>query len=320
MAYVPPAPGSTQPGQPTPSDVPKQDVHITDLPPEVRKSFLMSMVFFPSLIGAAICLVMFLGWVTIFKPKEPKQYALELSSNDMRRRRMAARELSEHIRPYGEKQDSPIYSPEVVTALIQILDNPDLDQEAQDWSPSNAMRQDNERFSLRQWAAYQLGHIAAQMKDPDHERAYQALIKALDEKPLTISTAAGLARFGDPRAIDALAKHLAEDTDPMHRKAAGVALGSIGYKLLFKKDGYDNAEKVRAALRTAYQTENSRGQPSADLLDNFSVALGRAKDSTGKARIEALEKSADPSDREHARQALDILNKPIPSTAEQAAK
>ncbi len=320
MAYVPPAPGSTQPGQPTPSDVPKQDVHITDLPPEVRKSFLMSMVFFPSLIGAAICLVMFLGWVTIFKPKEPKQYALELSSPDMRRRRMAARELSEHIRPYGEKQDSPIYSPEVVTALIQILDNPDLDQEAQDWSPSNTGRQDNERFSLRQWAAYQLGHIAAQMKDPDHERAYQALLKALDEKPLTIHAAAGLARFGDTRAIDALAKHLNEDTDLGLRTAAGVALGSIGYKELFKKNGYDNAEKIRQALRTAYQNENSRAKPDAGLLDNLAVALGRTKDSTAKARIEALAKSEDSADREHARAALEILDKPIPTNAAEAAK
>lgn len=318
MAYVPPAPGSTQPGQPTPADVPKQDVHITDLPPEVRKSFLMSMVFFPSLIGAAICLVMFLGWVTIFKPKEPKQYAQELSSGDMRRRRVAARELSEHIRPYGEKQDSAIYSPEVVNALIDILNNPDLDQEAQDWSPSNTMREDKERFSLRQWAAYQLGHIAAQMKDPEHDNAFKALVKALDEKLLTIQAAAGLARFGDPRAIDPLAKHLAEDTDPSLRKAAGVALGSIGYKQLYEKNGYDNAEKVRVALRTAYQTENSRANPSSDLLDNYAVALARTKDSTGKARIEALEKSDDPSDRQHAQQALQILNNPIPTSADQA--
>ena len=107
-------------GQPTPEGVPKQDVHITDLPPEVRKSFLMSMVFFPSMIGAAICAIMFLGWITIFRPKDATQYAAELGSPDMRRRWTAAREMGEHITQYGEEKFTKIYGPETLTALIDI--------------------------------------------------------------------------------------------------------------------------------------------------------------------------------------------------------
>src|SRR6185295_20108437 len=114
MAYIPPEPGSTTAGQPTPAGVQKQDVHITDLPPEVRKSFLKSMVFFPSMVGAAICLLMFVGWLTIFKPKEPTQYAVELDSPDMRRRMSAAREMAERITPYGETKNSRIYVPETL--------------------------------------------------------------------------------------------------------------------------------------------------------------------------------------------------------------
>jgi len=312
MAYIPPAPGATQPGQPTPVDVPKQDVHITDLPPEVRKSFLMSMVFFPSLIGAAVCLVMFLGWVTIFKPKESKQYALELTSSDMRRRLVAERELAEHIRPFGEKLDSQIYSPEVVAALLQILDNPDLDQEALEWSPSNTMRKDDERASQRQYAAYILGHIAAQMPDPEHERVLKALLKALDQNPLTLHAIRGLALCRDPGAIEPLVKHLNEDTDAGLRHAAAEALGSIGFKEMMSKDGFQNADKVRNALKTAFQNENAKAKRDELLLDNLAIALARVKDSTGKARLEALEKDEDMSNREQARRALEILNTPLP--------
>src|SRR5260221_539712 len=108
MAYVPPPPGSTEAGKPTPDGVSKQDAHITDLPPEVRKSFITSMIFFPSMVGGGICLLMFLGWILVFKPKEPVDYARELGSGDMRRMWEATRDMSERITPYGETSNSKI--------------------------------------------------------------------------------------------------------------------------------------------------------------------------------------------------------------------
>ena len=86
MAYIPPAPGSTKLGEPTPDGVPKQAVHIADLPPEVRKNFLTSMVYFPTLVGAMVCLIMFLGWWLLHSDKTPTQYADALTSNDPRLR------------------------------------------------------------------------------------------------------------------------------------------------------------------------------------------------------------------------------------------
>src|SRR5471032_2170286 len=130
MAYVPPPPGSTVLGESTPDGVKKQDAHIADLPPEVRRSFLLSMVFFPSIVGATVCLILFLGYFAVFTPKTPKQYADELSSNDARRRWVAARELSENI-----GKDS-IYEKKTLTVLIEILQNPELDKESAAWSPS----------------------------------------------------------------------------------------------------------------------------------------------------------------------------------------
>ena len=310
MAYVPPPPGSTAPGQPTPEGVAKQSVHITDLPPEVRKNFLMSMIFFPSMVGAAICAVMFLGWVTIFKPKEPAQYALELGSSDMRRRWTAARELSEHIAQYGETQNTRIYSPDVLSALIEILENPDLDRQTSAWSPSGALRQDDEKGSLRSWAARTIGHIGARMTQAsERERAFNALTKALEEKELTHVAARGLAYMYDVRASDALIKHLNEDPDSGNRCACAEALGAIGWGAMQAKEGTESADKIRLALKHAYDLENAKPKRDEDVLDNVAISLARVKDSSALNRLRALEKHADPSVRDQARRALDILEK-----------
>ena len=310
MAYVPPPPGSTTAGEPTPDGVRKQDVHITDLPPEVRKSFLLSMVFFPSLVGAAICLALFLGWVTLFKPKEPAQYAQELESPDMRRRWTAAREMSEHISPVNTEDNPRIYVPETLTALIKIMENPDLDKETDTWSPSGSIRQDDEKGSLRAWAAMMTGHVGAILPLPaDRDRAYSALAKGLDDKELTLFAARGMAYLRDSRAIDALARHVNDDADAGHRWAAAEALGSIGWAQMQSKDGTDGADKVRLALKNAYAVENSKPKRDDTLLDNLAIALARVKDSTALERLHALEKHAEPSVRDQARRALEILEK-----------
>jgi hypothetical protein len=314
MAYVPPPPGSTVSGQPTPEGVPKQSVHITDLPPEVRKSFLMSMVFFPSLIGAVICVIMFLGWITIFKQKEAVQYAQELGSGDMRRRWTAAREMSEHIKQYGEKENTRIYAPETLTALIQILDNPDLDREVAAWSPSASIKDDQEKGSIRGWAALMLGHIGAVLKDKDkaeEERAYKALLKALEEKEISLFAARGLAYLRDGRAGEALARHVETDPDAGVRWTSAEALGSIGWYLMQQKETLLEADRFREYLRNAWQLENAKAKRDETLLDNLALSLARVKDSAGLERLHALEKNADPIVRDHARRALEILNAPL---------
>ena len=312
MAYVPPPPGSTVAGQPTPQDVPKQDVHITDLPPEVRKSFLLSMIFFPSMIGAAICAIMFLGWITIFRPKDATQYAAELGSPDMRRRWTAAREMGEHITQYGEEKFTKIYGPETLSALIDILKNPDLDREEDTWTPSNSMRADPEKGSIRSWAALMLGHIGGVSKVPaESERAFQALMKALDDKNSSVSihAARGLALMRDPRAGDALALKLGPDVDSGIRWAAAEALGAIGAYLM-QEPSKGDAEIFRNHLRVAYRAENSRPKPDRFMLDNLAVSLARLKDSDGLDRLKALEKDGDPVVREQARRALEVLQGP----------
>ncbi|HLX62841.1 MAG TPA: HEAT repeat domain-containing protein [Planctomycetota bacterium] len=311
MAYVPPTPGSTTSGQPTPSDVPKQDAHITDLPPEVRKSFLRSMVFFPSMVGAGICLLMFVGWIVLFnKPKTPEQFARELESPNMRERWEAARELSDHISHYGEP-DSRIYSPVVLSALLKIMDSPELDKEAAAWSPSSAIKQDQEKTSLRWWAARIAGHIAARLTDPaDKNRACAALLKALDERgALGVCAAQGLAYMRERRAVDPLAHILETSDDSLLRGISAKALGEIGAYHMTQPDGLEVADKVRLILTDAFQRENARAQKDEDLLDNLALALAEVHDSTGLARIHALEKSESENARLGARLALERLEK-----------
>jgi hypothetical protein len=311
MAYVPPPPNSTALGQPTPEGVPKQDVHITDLPPEVRKSFLISMVFFPSLIGAAICALMFLGWVTIFRPKEATQYAQELGSSDMRRRWTAAREMGEHITQYGEEKFTRIYGPETLTALLEILKNPDLDKEVDEWTPSNSLRAEQEKGSLRAWAALMTGHIGGVSKvKADRERAYRGLIAALNEKEVALFAARGLSLLRDARAVDALATKLDPAVDPGARWAAAEALGSIGWFEMQEPTAGD-PEIVRNHLRLAYRAENSRTQPDRFMLDNLAISLARLKDSEGRPLLNTLEKDHDPVVREQARRAIEILEMPL---------
>ncbi|MEI6231616.1 MAG: HEAT repeat domain-containing protein [Planctomycetota bacterium] len=309
MAYVPPPPGSTEVGQPTPDGVRKQDVHITDLPPEVRKSFLLSMVFFPSLVGAAICVVLFLGWIALFKPKEPAQYALELDSPDMRRRWTAAREMSEHISRYNEQDNARIYVPETLSALIKIMENPDLDKETEAWSPSGSIKQDQEKSSIRWWAAYTVGHIGAKSNVPaDTERAYQALMKALDEKnTIAIWAAMGLSFMRDARAADTLAKHMEIDPNAGVRWACAKTLGSIGeYQIQEKK--YDAAERILGYLKEAFQRENAKTKKDEYLINNLAVALAHMNDSTGLPRLRELELHDDPIVRAIAKDALKILD------------
>jgi hypothetical protein len=316
MPYVPPTPGSTTPGQPTPEGVKKQDAHIADLPPEVRRSFLLSMVFFPSLVGATICLIMFLGWWTLFKPKEAPQYARDLRSADMRRRWQAARELGEAMQPapVNEKgeildtvPDEKIYQPEVLGALIEIVQNAELDQETEVWSPASMIKQGDERSSrLRWWAAAMIGHFAAVLPDPvDRERGYQALIGALHDKSdanLAVYACRGLSLLKDPRAGEHLVKMLNSD-DSGVKAAAAVALGCIGFHAICHNTKNVDLDAFRTPLRATYKAGGDRL-----VLDNTAIALARLKDGTGKDRLEQMQKSdEDPVVRDHARRALETL-------------
>ncbi len=301
MPYVPPPPGSTVPGQPTPDGVKKQDVHIADLPPEVRRSFLLSMVFFPTLVGATICVVLFLGFYIMFKPKDGAEFARELRSPDARRRWTAARELAESIRP-----DARIYHPDVLTALIEILENPELDKEVETWTPTSMIRpkaEDEQGSRLRWFAARMVGHVGGVLSEPaNKDRALAALLKALDDKNLGVFAAEGLSFLKDPRALDPLVKQLESNPDTAVRAAAAKALGAIGAHVLSQKAADGEVDRFREPLRAAFQN-----QKDPHVLDNAAIALARLKDGTGKTRLQELEKNDDAVVRDHARRALEIL-------------
>jgi HEAT repeat protein len=296
---------------PTPENVRKQDARITELPPEVRRSFILSMVFFPALVGALICALMFLGWWALIKPKDAAQYARELRSGDMRQRWQAARELSEAIQPAAEtlEKTTPnprIYHPDVLNALIEILQDTELDKESEIWSPSSLIRQGDENLPhLRWWAATMTGHFAAMLPDaPSRERGYQALIGALrdsSDNNLAVYACHGLGRLKDPRALPALAG-LLDNKDPGIQAAAAFALGAIGHHALCHNTPGVDLETFRVPLRAAFR---NGGAPL--LLDNAAVALARLKDDTGKARLRELKKSDDPIVRDMADRALEML-------------
>jgi len=298
MAYVPPPPGSTELGKPTPEGVKKQDAHIADLPPEVRRSFLLSMVFFPSLVGATICAVVFLGWWTVFDSKKPEQYAKELNSPDARRRWMAARELAENI------GDQKIYHSETLSSLIGILQNPELDKETELWSPTSMIKQEGEKASrLRWWAAAMGGHFAAMLPDPaDKKRGLDALTKALDDKEVAVFAARGLSLLKDPASRVALVDKLRNSPDPALRAAAANALGGIGGYLVAIKKPDEELKAFRDPLRTAFESDTEK-----EVSDNAAIALARVKDSYGQARLNELAKSADAVIRDHAQRALNLL-------------
>ena len=328
MPYVPPAHGSTVPGLPTPAGVPKQNVHITDLPPEVRKSFLLSMVFFPSLVGGTVCLIMFLAWWTLFSPKEPAQYARELGSLDARHRWQAARELAENIAPSdaaADAKEQKIYDPVILTALIQILQNKDLDKETEAWSPTSMIKQEDERGSrLRWWAAPMIGHFAAKLpSSADKERGLNALVSALDEKDLAVFAAQGLSLLKDVRAREALVKTLETDKDAAARAAAAHALGAIGEYALDNKATDKEMSLFREPLRHAYQNSKERlstmiskkekdekdeAGEEQTVLDNTAIALARLKDSMGKERLQELTQNKDAVVSGYATKALQVLD------------
>ena len=304
MSYVPPPPGSTKLGEPTPEGVKKQDVHIADLPAEVRRSFLLSMVFFPTIVGATVCLILFLGYYAVFKPKNPFQYSVELSSPDARRRWMAARELSENI---GKPS---IYEKKTLSVLIEILQNKELDKETVAWTPSAAIKDDDEKESrIRWWAAPMVGLFAAKLPDQeDKDRGLQALLAALEDKDVAFFAAKGLGLLKDPRAREALASHLSSEHDSGVRIVLAHALAETGYYAYSNGGKAEDLETYRAPLRAAYQNPNEK---DADVLDNLALALARLGDATGKERIEAITKSDDAVARQAARSALEMLSAPL---------
>ncbi|MCW8132336.1 MAG: HEAT repeat domain-containing protein [Planctomycetota bacterium] len=314
MSYTPPPPGSTEVGKPTPDDVPKQDAHIRDLPPEVRRSFLLSMVFFPSAVGAGICLVLFIGWWTLREPKKAPQYALELrdgiSNGTKRTRWQVAREIAEHI------HDKDVQDPAVLSALLDIVEKPDLDEEVEVWSPSDMIRKAEERrVRLRWWAAYFAGHLGGVLKDPEGRTA-KVLTKALDEQsnddPQTAAglrtyAAEGLALLKDLNTADALAQRLTADSDAGVRATAAYALGALGFHH-FTSGAVQGAPPaklaaIQEALREAFLKDND-----IDVTYNAAIALARIHDDTGRKTLDKLAENPDPLLQGQARKALAILD------------
>lgn len=311
MAYQPPPPGATELGQPTPKDVPKQSVEIKELPPEVRRNFLMAMVFFPSLVGAGICAVLFLGWYLLRDNKTPGQYVDQLragvSDGTRRSRWQIARELGEHI------NDPKLHTPEVLTALLEIVENPALDEEVETWSPSTMIRKPDERRTRLRWfAAYYAGHLSGRLQDP---RGTAALIAALDEQnsadPASAAgmryfAAAGLGLIKDPAAFAPLLKHLEIDPDPGVRAIAAKSIGAIAEHRYYREgtlaQADDQLEAVRAGLRTAFQKDGD-----LDVSYNTAIALARIRDETGRTALQELAKSEDPLHQRMAKQALELL-------------
>ncbi|MBI3829968.1 MAG: HEAT repeat domain-containing protein [Planctomycetes bacterium] len=313
MSYSPPPPGSTEVGKPTPEDVPKQDAHIRDLPPEVRRSFLLSMVFFPAAVGGGICLVLFIGWWTLREPKKSDQYALELrngiAAGSKRTRWQVAREMSEHI------NDKEVQNPDVLNALLDIVEKPELDEEVETWSPSDMIRKAEERrVRLRWWAAYYAGPLAGLLGDPGG-RGLKVLSKAAEEESrddpqtaagLRMYAADGLALFKNLDSIDVLIRRLSTDGDSGVRETCAYALGAIGFHHYtsgaVQGAPVEKLEAIREALRHAYLKDND-----LDVTYNAAIALARIKDDTGKNALEKLLENPNPMLQGQARKALEIL-------------
>ena len=315
MAYTPPSPGATEVGKPTPAGVPKQDAHIRDLPPEVRRSFLLSMVFFPSAVGGAICLVLFLGWWTLREPKRASQYAHELrhgilAGDNKRTRWQTAREIAENI------GDPKIHDPEVLSALLEIVAKPDLDEEVDAWTPSDMIREAGERRTrLRWWAAFLAGHIAGTLHDPNGQ-GLSVLSAALEEESpsdpasaagLRLYASAGLTLLKSLSAVDVLARRLAHDPDAGVRQSCAKALGTIGAQhFMSGAAGHAPADRlllIQDALRTAYRKDSD-----VYVTWNAAIALARLKDDTGRATLEKLLQDSDPIVQRQAQRALEILD------------
>jgi len=317
MAYTPPPPGSTEVGKPTPSDVPKQSVEIKDLPPEVRRSFLLSMVFFPSIVGASVCFVVFLGYYFLSDKKSAAQYAAELREGvktaNVRTRWVTARNLSE---AFNSKDRERLYDPDLLSAMIEVLTNPALDEDGEAWSPSDMIRAEGEkRAKLRFYIAPLVGLLAAEIDDP---RGAEALLRVMAEEPgrdkqgqldaanLRAICALTLGNMHALNAVEPLKRALAEDPDERVRVHCALALGSIA--VWMRKTGVDGAaeksEDIRLALRVAFE----RPGQAANVLENAAVALARLKDPSGRAVLEELSHDADPNAQRMAKQALEALD------------
>lgn len=318
MAYTPPPPGSTEVGKPTPEGIPKQDANIRDLPPEVRRSFLLSMVFFPSAVGAGICLVLFMGWWTLREPKKADQYARELrdgiSAGTKRTRWQVAREVAEHV-------ESPeVRNPLVLAALLDIVEKPELDEEVETWSPSDMIRKAEERrVRLRWWAAYLSGHLGGVLNDPDG-RALKVLSKAAQEQNqqdpetaagLRMYAAEGLALLKSLPSAELLMQQLGHDPDNGVRITSAYALGAIGYHHYTSGAVKDAPpalqEQIKETLRTAYKKDTD-----IDVTYNAAIALARMKDETGRKALEKLLANPNPMLQAQARKALEVLDGKTP--------
>lgn len=295
MSYTPPPPGATEAGKPTPDGVPKQDAHIKDLPPEVRRSFLLSMVFFPSAVGASICLVLFLGWWVLKPQRSPAQYAEDLrngvAAGSTRVRWEVARDLAENI------NDPALHDPAILDALLEILAKPDLDEAVeQGATPSMMIRgEDEAKPRLRHWAAPMAGYLAGVLKDP---RGLPALVETLNEEDtedavgMRVHSAHALGLLKDMDAADALVQRLRNDSDYHVRYYCAKALGSIGYQNYFAEGAPrqpDAAlEVVLQSLRDAYNED-----AETTVKWNAAIALARLKDDTGRKTLEELRDSTD---------------------------
>ncbi|MCZ7647550.1 MAG: HEAT repeat domain-containing protein [Planctomycetota bacterium] len=313
MSYAPPPPGTTEVGKPTPGDVPKQAVEIRDLPPEARRNFLMAMVFFPTLVGASICLVLFLGWWLLRDAKSPERYVAELRAgvNDgSRRTRWAvARELAENI------SDKRLHTPEILGALLELVEKPELDEEVEPWSPSTMIRNEDEKQPrLRWYAAYFAGHLAGILDD---KHGTEVLLKALEETQagdprsaagMRYYAAAGLGLAKHAAAVPGLQKHLLDDPDAGVRAICAKSLGAIGEFLYFREGAApgdpENLEALREALRRAFQKDKD-----VDVGYNAAIALARLRDETGRAALESLAQSEDAQHQRMAKQALALIEK-----------
>jgi len=295
--------------------VAKQDVHIRDLPPEVRRSFLLSMVFFPAVVGGGVCGILFLGWWFLREPKKSAQYALELregmaAGGNRRSRWKVAREVAEN------KDRPEVLNPDVLAALLEIVQKPELDEDVDVWSPSDMLRSaDERRTSVRVWAAYLSGFVGGRLNDPDG-RAAETLVQALNEPRgkdaetntrMRLYTAQGLALLKDLNTAEALIQRLQHDPDVGVRAACAYALGAVGW-YHFTSGAAPNApalklEQIRAALREAYQKDHGQY-----VTWNTAIALARLKDDTGRQALEHMLVDDNPETQQEARKALDLLD------------
>ncbi len=316
MAYTPPPPGRSKVGEPTPPDLVKQDAHIKDMPPEVRRSFLLSMVFFPSIVGAGICAVLFLSFWFLRTPKNADRYALELqngiTSGNKRTRWQAARRIAENL------NSKEVANKQVLTALLAIVNDPSMDEEVEAWSPSMLIRNQAEGSSrLRWWAAYLVGHIAARLNDVRGREALTRVLTEQNEKDppaaagLRFFAAAGLGVLKDHRAVESLAAVLNNEKDAVVRAACVKALGSIGAGVLAVEKESDRLAgwnealgRVREALQEAYLKD-----ADTDVKWNAAIALARVGDGAGRKTLDELVLHKDPVIQRNAKQAIEILDK-----------